>query len=125
MEVGEPTLRFSRTNEGTNNEALLVKLDFLDEHRDLVHMKKVDQKKRMERYYNPRTNLRYFKVGELVLRKVIQRTQEVNVGKLRSIWEGPYRISAITSKGSYELDNQDGVKLPSNWNVTHLKRFYC
>ncbi|XP_075092113.1 uncharacterized protein LOC142172406 [Nicotiana tabacum] len=125
VEVGEPTLQFYGTNEEANNEALLVKLELLDERKDLAHGSMVAQKKTLERYYNCRANLYYFKVGDLVLRKVTQNTQEINVGKLGPTWEGPYRILTITGKGSYELENQDGVKLLSNWNVTHLKMYYC
>ncbi|XP_070052102.1 uncharacterized protein [Nicotiana tomentosiformis] len=32
VEVGEPTLRFSRANKEKNNEVFLVKLDLLEEH---------------------------------------------------------------------------------------------
>ncbi|XP_019234034.1 PREDICTED: uncharacterized protein LOC109214553 [Nicotiana attenuata] len=39
VEVEEPTLRFSRTNEEASNEALLVRLDLLDEHRDLAYVR--------------------------------------------------------------------------------------
>ncbi|XP_070040811.1 uncharacterized protein [Nicotiana tomentosiformis] len=124
VEVGEATLRFSRANKEANNEALLLKLDFLEEHRDLAYVTMVAQKQRMERYYNRRANLRYYKVGDLVLRNVTQSTREVSAGKLGPTWEGLYRVSAITNKGSYELENQDGVKLPSNWNVAHLKMYY-
>ncbi|XP_070034472.1 uncharacterized protein [Nicotiana tomentosiformis] len=125
VELGEPTLQFFRTNEEANNEALLVKLELLDERRDLAYMRMVAQKQMMERYNNRRANLRYFKVGDLVLRKVTQNTREINVRKLGTPWEDPYRVSAITGKGSYELENQDGVKLPSNWNVMHPKWYYC
>ncbi|XP_075107131.1 uncharacterized protein LOC142180103 [Nicotiana tabacum] len=68
--VGEPTLRFSRANEEANNEALLVKLDLLKEHRDLAYVRMVVQKQMMETYYNRRANLQYFQVRDLVLRKV-------------------------------------------------------
>ncbi|XP_070041096.1 uncharacterized protein [Nicotiana tomentosiformis] len=122
VEVGELTLRFSRANEKNNNEALLVKLDFLEEHLDLAYVRMMAQKQSMERYYNHRANLRYFKVGDLVLRKVTQSTREVNVGKLGPTWEGPYRASAITGNGSYELENQDGVKLQINKNFKFLCR---
>ncbi|XP_070022709.1 uncharacterized protein [Nicotiana sylvestris] len=121
-EVGELTLRFSRANEAANNKALLIKLDLLKEHRKLAYMRMVDQKQIMQRYYNHRTNLHYFEMGDLDLRKVTQSTREVNTRKLRPTREGPYQISAITSIGLYELENQDGVNLPINWNVTHLKR---
>ncbi|XP_070040137.1 uncharacterized protein [Nicotiana tomentosiformis] len=125
VKVGEPTLRYFWADEETNNEALLVKLELLDECRDLTHIMMVSQKQRMERYYNQRANLRYFKVGNLVLRKMTQNTRELNVGKAGPTWEGPNQVLAVTEKGSYELENQDGVKLPSNWDVTHLKRYYC
>nr|XP_016490023.1 PREDICTED: uncharacterized protein LOC107809844 [Nicotiana tabacum] len=80
MEVGEPTLRFSQTNEETNNEEFLVRRDLLDEHRDLAYVMMVAQNQRMEIYYSRRANIRYFKVGDLILRKVILNTQEVNAG---------------------------------------------
>ncbi|XP_075087622.1 uncharacterized protein LOC142169632 [Nicotiana tabacum] len=97
VEGGEPTLQFSRTKEEAKNEALLVKLDLLEEHRDFAYMRMVAQKQRMERYYNHRTSLRYIKVGYLV-RRVSQRTRKVNAGKLGPTWEGPYRVLAITVK---------------------------
>nr|XP_033512070.1 uncharacterized protein LOC117276797 [Nicotiana tomentosiformis] len=70
VEVGEPTLWFSPTNEEANNEALLVKLELLDERRDLAHIRMVAQKQKMKIHYNRRANLHYFRVGDLVLRKV-------------------------------------------------------
>ncbi|XP_070054237.1 uncharacterized protein [Nicotiana tomentosiformis] len=122
VEVGELTLRYFQASEEAKNEAMLVNLELLDERRDLEHM--VAQKHRIERYYNQRTNLCYFKVGDLVIRKVTQNTRELNAGKLDLTWEGPCRVLTITRKGSYELENQDGEKLPSNWNEAHLKRYY-
>ncbi|XP_019240769.1 PREDICTED: uncharacterized protein LOC109220751 [Nicotiana attenuata] len=82
VEVGELTLRFSPSNKEANNEAMMVRLDLLDEHRDLAHVRVVAQKQKMERYYNRRSNLRYLKVGDLVFRKVTQSTLVVNAGKL-------------------------------------------
>ncbi|XP_070056441.1 uncharacterized protein [Nicotiana tomentosiformis] len=117
VEVGEPTLRYFWVDEETNNEAMLVKLELLDKRKDLAYIRMAAQKQRMERYCNRRANLRYFIVGDLVLRKVTQNTRELNAGKLGPTWEGLYRVSSITGKGSYKLENQDGVKLPSNWNV--------
>ncbi|XP_070002516.1 uncharacterized protein LOC142165965 [Nicotiana tabacum] len=52
VEVQEPTLQFSRAKEEENNEELLVKMDFLDEHMDLAYVRMVSQKQRTERYYN-------------------------------------------------------------------------
>jgi len=125
MDIGEPTLRYFQANEEANNEVMLVNLELLDKCRDLVHIRMTTQKQRIERYYNRRANLYYFKMEDLVLRKVTQNTRELNAEKLGPTLEGPYRVSAVTGKGSYELKNQDGEKLPSNWNMAHLKRYYC
>ncbi|XP_070036358.1 uncharacterized protein [Nicotiana tomentosiformis] len=125
VEVGETTLRYFQANEESNNEAMLINLEPIEERRDLAHVRMEAQKQRMERYYNRRANLRYFKVGDLVLRKVTQNTRELNADKLGLTWEGPYRVSAITGKGSYKLENRNREKLPNNWNVAHLKRYYC
>ncbi|XP_070039750.1 uncharacterized protein [Nicotiana tomentosiformis] len=57
VEVGEPTLRFSRANKEKNNEAFLVKLDLLEEHWDLEYVRMVAQNQSMERYYNRKENL--------------------------------------------------------------------
>ncbi|XP_070050227.1 uncharacterized protein [Nicotiana tomentosiformis] len=122
--IGESTIRYSRANKKANNEALLIKLDLLEEHQNLTYVRMVAQKQRMERYHNRKANLRYFHVGDLALRKATQSNQEINVEKLRPTRERPYQISSITSKGLYQLENQDEVKLPSNCNMTHCKRHY-
>nr|XP_033513762.1 uncharacterized protein LOC117278394 [Nicotiana tomentosiformis] len=41
VEVGEPTMRYFRVDKEANNEALLVRLELLDERRDLVHIRMV------------------------------------------------------------------------------------
>ncbi|XP_075092399.1 uncharacterized protein LOC142172633 [Nicotiana tabacum] len=82
VEVREPTLRYFQENDESNNEAMLINLELLEERRDLTHVRMEAQKQRMERYYNQRENLHYFKVGDLVLRKVTQNTRELNAGKL-------------------------------------------
>ncbi|XP_070004569.1 uncharacterized protein LOC142163366 [Nicotiana tabacum] len=89
VEVEEPSSRFSQANKEANNEALLVKLYLLNENRELAYVRTVAQKQRMERHFNRRANLCYFKVGDLVLRKMTQSTQEINAGKLDPKWEGP------------------------------------
>ncbi|XP_070035049.1 uncharacterized protein [Nicotiana tomentosiformis] len=88
VEVGEPTLRYFLADEESNNEAMLVNLELLEELRDLARVRMATQKQRMERYYNRRANLRYFKVGDLVMKKVTQNTRELNAGKLGSTWGG-------------------------------------
>nr|XP_009624278.1 uncharacterized protein LOC104115369 [Nicotiana tomentosiformis] len=57
FDIGEPNIRYSRANEEANNEVLLSKLDFLEEHRNLAYVRMVAQNQRMKRYYNRRANL--------------------------------------------------------------------
>ncbi|XP_075103763.1 uncharacterized protein LOC142178331 [Nicotiana tabacum] len=114
VEVGKPTLRYSQTNKESNNEAMLVNLEQLEGRMDLAHVRMVAQKQRMEQYYNRRASFHFFKVGDLVLRKVIQNTRKLNAGMLSPTWEDPYRILVVTGKGSYELENQNGDKLRNN-----------
>uniref|UniRef100_A0A1U7X636 Uncharacterized protein LOC104231109 n=1 Tax=Nicotiana sylvestris TaxID=4096 RepID=A0A1U7X636_NICSY len=68
-EVGEPSARFRHSNKGSNNEARATALELLDERREASLVQMAAQKQKIERYYNRRTNLRYFRIGELVLRK--------------------------------------------------------
>nr|XP_009624888.1 uncharacterized protein LOC104115875 [Nicotiana tomentosiformis] len=70
VDIGEHTIRYSRTNEEENNEALLVKFELFEEHRNLAYAMMMKQKQMMERYYNRIANLRYFKAGDSVLRKL-------------------------------------------------------
>ncbi|XP_019266928.1 PREDICTED: uncharacterized protein LOC109244321 [Nicotiana attenuata] len=66
MEVGEPTLRYFQADEESNNEAMLINLELLEERRDLACVRMAAQKQRIERYYNRRSNFHYFKVGDLL-----------------------------------------------------------
>ncbi|XP_070057585.1 uncharacterized protein [Nicotiana tomentosiformis] len=54
----------------------------LEERRDWTHVRMAAQKQRMEQYYNRRANLRYFKVGDLVLRKRQKVYYEDNSNKI-------------------------------------------
>nr|XP_016493994.1 PREDICTED: uncharacterized protein LOC107813263 [Nicotiana tabacum] len=61
VEVGEPSARFRHTNEGSNNETMATALELL--------VRMAAQKQKNKRYYNRRTNIRYFGIRDLVLRK--------------------------------------------------------
>ncbi|XP_070007272.1 uncharacterized protein LOC142165500 [Nicotiana tabacum] len=61
------------------------------------------QKQVIERYYNRKAHLRYFKIGDYILKKVFQSTRAANAGKLSPNWEGPYKIRGIVGKCAYEL----------------------
>ncbi|XP_070017430.1 uncharacterized protein [Nicotiana sylvestris] len=124
VEIGEPSMRYMQASEESNEEEMRINLDLLEGKREVALIRMAAQKQVMERYYNRKTRLRYFKIGDFVLKKVFQSTKAANTGKLSPFWEGPYKIYGIAGKGAYELETMDGKILPSHWNVVHLKRYY-
>ena len=62
----------------------------------------------MTKYHNSRVRYRDFKVGDLVLRKVMGATKDPTQGKLSPNWEGPYRITLWQKKDTYHLETLDG-----------------
>ncbi|XP_070017885.1 uncharacterized protein [Nicotiana sylvestris] len=124
VEIGEPSIRFTRASEKSNNEEMRINLDLLEGKREAALIRMAAQKQVIERYYNRKARLRFFKIGDFVLKKVFQSMKGDNAGKLSPAWEGPYMIHDIAGKGAYELETIDGEILPSHWNVVHLKRYY-
>ncbi|XP_075076273.1 uncharacterized protein LOC142162944 [Nicotiana tabacum] len=124
VEIGESSTRYTQATEESNEEEIWVNLDLLQERRENALIRMAAQKQVIERYYNRKAHLRYFKIGDYVLKKVFQSTRAANAGKLSPTWEGPYKVHGIAGKGLYELETLDGKILPSNWNDVHLKRYY-
>ena len=65
-----------------------------------------------------------YKLGDLVLKKLLPARKDPAHGKLGPNWEGPYIISCIIGPRNYELQKEEGKTLPHSWNAEHLKRFY-
>nr|XP_033517645.1 uncharacterized protein LOC117281896 [Nicotiana tomentosiformis] len=121
--IGEPSTRYTHLTEEANKKEMRVDLDLLEERREASLIRMAAQKQMIERYYNRKANLRYFKIGDFVLKKVFRSTKVANAGKWSPNWEGPYRVRGIAGKGAYELETMDGKVLPSNWNAVHLKKY--
>lgn len=68
--IGEPGLRFYHKTDSPNDETLRKNADMIEERMELAL--------RIERYYNQRTSLQYFNIGDFVLRKVFQSAQAIN-----------------------------------------------
>jgi hypothetical protein len=62
--------------------------------------------------------------GDLVLRKVMGTTVNPRDGKLGPNWEGPYKITALTSTRAYYLEDMDDSPISNPWNVHNLRRYY-
>ncbi|XP_019244511.1 PREDICTED: uncharacterized protein LOC109224386 [Nicotiana attenuata] len=104
-----------------DEEELRVNLDLIEERREAPLIQIVAQKQMIERYYNRKANLRYFKIGNFIIKKVFRSTKAANIGKLSPKREGPHRVRGIAGKGAYELETMDGKVLPSHWNAFHLR----
>ena len=68
--------------------------------------------------------LRPLAPGDLVLRKVLGTAKNPACGKLGLNWDGPYRITSVTSIGAYFLEDLDEHVMPCSWNVNNLKMYY-
>ena len=78
----------------------------------------------MAKHYNSKVKHRDFKVGDLVLRKVMSAARDPTQGKLGPNWEGSYRITSWQRKDTYHLETLDGRKLHHPWNTKHLRKYY-
>ena len=56
--------------------------------------------------------VRWFNIGDLVLRKVSQATKDPSQGKLGLAWEGPYEVICHSREGYYYLKSLDDQELP-------------
>ena len=103
---------------------MLKQLNLLEECRELVTIRLAEYQQKLAQRYNRDVRRREFGVGDLVLRKVVGNTRDVNAGKLAPTWEGPYRVTAIASAGAYYLEDLDERLLFWPWNTHYLKKFY-
>ena len=63
--------RVHNHDESKNNEAIHLQLDLVDEVRATAEQRLVQYQDRMAKHYNSRVRHKDFKVGDLVLRKVM------------------------------------------------------
>ncbi|XP_070040705.1 uncharacterized protein [Nicotiana tomentosiformis] len=98
VEIGEPSTRYTHATEVLNEEEMRTNLNLLEERREAPLIRMAAQKHMIERYYNKKANMRYFKIGDFVLKKVFQSTKAANAGKLSPNLEGPYRVLSIIGK---------------------------
>ena len=95
VEVGIPSLRCETYDLEENHALQCYELDLLKERRNLTALRIASYKRRSERYFNSKVKERRFKEDDLILRKVLPNTKEVNAGVLGPNWEGPYIITKL------------------------------
>ena len=75
-------LRITNFDKENNETELRLNLDLLDEKRERAEVRQATFKHLVTKYYNQRVKHKSFLLGDLVLRKVVLSTKELNVGKL-------------------------------------------
>jgi hypothetical protein len=117
LEVGLPTTRTTEFVVETNKEDLWKDLDLLEERRDLAVVRLASYQQRIKREHDKNIKPRVFRIGELVLRKVMANIRKPNEGKLRPNWEGPYKVLSQAGHGAFRLEDMDGKPVPRPWNI--------
>jgi hypothetical protein len=108
----------------TNKENLRKDLDLLEERRDLVVVRLASYQQRIKREHDKNIRPRIFRVGDLVLRKVMANTRKPNEGKLEPNWEGSYKVTSLAGAGSYRLEEMDEKTIPRPWNTSNLRKYF-
>ena len=122
VRLKSPRNEFASTKQ--NKEVLRLNLDLLEEKHEQVLKRIDDYHRKTARYYDRRVKPRDYKLGDLVLKKLMPARKDPTHGKLGPNWKGPYIVSHIVRPGNYELQTEKGKTLPHSWNPEHLKRFY-
>ena len=123
VEVGIPFLQREIYNQEENQILQCYELDLLEEKRDLAALIITSYKRQSKRYFNSQVKERRFKEGNLVLRKVLPNTKEVNARVLGPSWEGLYIIAEVLRPETYKIMWLDGKLVPQSWNAEHLSSY--
>ena len=91
-------------------EARFLYLNNLDETRRDVALVNEAHKKCVKAQYDKSIQPRVFNEGDLVL-TYDQRYDKLGKGNFESMWYGPFIISKVLEKGTYELVDYDGIPL--------------
>ena len=79
---------------------------------------------RIKREHDKNVWPRVFRVGDLVLRKVMTNTRKASDGKLGLNWEGPYKVVLLAGVGAYRLEDMNRKDVPRPWNICNLKKYF-
>uniref|UniRef100_A0A2N9HL09 Uncharacterized protein n=1 Tax=Fagus sylvatica TaxID=28930 RepID=A0A2N9HL09_FAGSY len=124
LEIGLPTLRTFEWEPTRNDLTQSQALDLLEERREQAMIRLASYQQQLKKGYNKNVRQRSFQQGNLVLRKVLGNTKNLNDGKLGHNWEGPYRVRSVTGVGAYHLEDLNSIPLPRPWNVSNLRKYF-
>ncbi|XP_074328308.1 uncharacterized protein LOC141666213 [Apium graveolens] len=124
VKVGAGSLRRDLFIEEDVEVNQRLHFDLLDEARRNSQLKLAAYQQRIARYFNKNVKSIPYKVGDLILRKVMPNTKIAQHGVLGANWEGPYKIKVILLKGTYRLEDLNDKPIPRAWNAGHLRKYY-
>ncbi|XP_074291759.1 uncharacterized protein LOC141618553 [Silene latifolia] len=113
-EIHVPTTRWSLSTVEENQPLMQDSRTLVEELRDAAKIRIAFYQQTVARSYNKNVNIRVFKKGDLVLRKVFPNTKDKNAGKLAPAWEGHYLSDSIVGQGAYRLQTLDGEMIPGS-----------
>jgi hypothetical protein len=96
-------------------------VNFIDECRWQAAIQNARYNQALRRYQRRFVHSRELRVGDLVLRRVLNRE---GLHKLSPSWEGPFKVTEVCRTGCVCLATTKGVPLPNPWNIEHLCKFY-
>ena len=124
VEVGIPLHRSKFYGQDTNHELICGELDVIEETQAQPLLRVTLYQQRSAQYFNSKVKERSFKVGDLVLRRVMQNKKEISAGVLGPNWEGLYTVIEVIRPGTYRLKKLDQTPVPRAWIAKHLCRYY-
>ncbi|XP_074377377.1 uncharacterized protein LOC141718903 [Apium graveolens] len=124
FEVGAGSFRRDNYESEANEVNHRLDLDMIEETRDDAQIRIATYQQRTATQYNSKVRARTFKVGILVLRRVMPNTKVVSHGVFGANWEGPYKIKSVLWEGTYHLNNMQDKLIPRAWNAENLREYY-
>ena len=124
LEISLPTLRTSEWEPTRNDLTQSQALNLLEERREQTMIRLASYQQQLKKGYNKNVRPRSFQQGDLVLKKVLGNTKNLNDGKLRPNWEGPYRIRTVSGVGAYYPEDLKSVPLLRPWNISNLRKYF-
>ncbi|XP_074374795.1 uncharacterized protein LOC141715216 [Apium graveolens] len=112
IEVGAGSFRRDNYNSETNEVNHRLYLDMIEETREDAQIRIAAYQQRIARHYNSKVRAPTFKVGDMVLCRVMPNTKVVSHGVFGANWEGPCKIKSVLWERTYHLnDMQDKLIL--------------
>jgi hypothetical protein len=96
----------------------------LDEYHSYSLQNNEETKKQSKATFDRHVNLLSFNEGDLILAYDIAH-DDLNHGKLESLWHGIYIVQHCLTKGTYVLAPPEGYPLKELVNEIYLNKFYA